>query len=191
MVSRRTRGAGIRISCNTQPERPADHVPKHDGSAGRDLQRILALGIGLGGGRFVHAGLHIHQQLIKLDTGKNAFVDEQADYGLSDIGRYFIAGQLAHIKAMCAILSPLADWLQGFVSQVLSGTLTAPFTTSVLTLLYFRLRAAKEPAAKLRPLRFWLCSPLRGTFACPVFPQFHYLKPWRSWPSVDTAHCHK
>jgi hypothetical protein len=44
------------------------------------------------------------------------------------------------------ILSPVADWLQGFLSQVLSGTLTAPFTTSVLTLLYFRLRAAKEPA---------------------------------------------
>ena len=45
------------------------------------------------------------------------------------------------------ILSPAADWLQGFLSQVISGSLTAPFTTSVLTLLYFRLRAAKEPAA--------------------------------------------
>ncbi len=45
------------------------------------------------------------------------------------------------------ILTPLSDWLQGFVSQVLSGTLTAPFTTSVLTLLYFRLRAVKEPVA--------------------------------------------
>jgi uncharacterized BrkB/YihY/UPF0761 family membrane protein len=44
------------------------------------------------------------------------------------------------------ILSTAADWLQGFLSQVISGTLTAPFTTSVLTLLYFRLRAAKEPA---------------------------------------------
>lgn len=44
------------------------------------------------------------------------------------------------------ILSPVANWLQGFLSQVISGTLTAPFTTSVLTLLYFRLRAAKEPA---------------------------------------------
>jgi hypothetical protein len=44
------------------------------------------------------------------------------------------------------ILSPAADWLQGFLSQVISGTLTAPFTTSVLTLLYFRLRAAKELA---------------------------------------------
>jgi hypothetical protein len=44
------------------------------------------------------------------------------------------------------ILSPATPWLRGFLSQVLSGTLTAPFTTSVLTLLYFRLRGAKEPA---------------------------------------------
>jgi hypothetical protein len=43
------------------------------------------------------------------------------------------------------ILSPLADWLQGFVSQIVSGTLTAPFIAVVLTVLYFRLRAAKEP----------------------------------------------
>jgi hypothetical protein len=46
------------------------------------------------------------------------------------------------------ILSPLADWLQSFISGVVSGTLTAPFIAIVLTLLYFRLRAAKEPAAE-------------------------------------------
>jgi hypothetical protein len=45
------------------------------------------------------------------------------------------------------ILSPLANWLQSFVSQVVSGTLTAPFIAVVLTVLYFRLRGAKEPAA--------------------------------------------
>jgi hypothetical protein len=49
------------------------------------------------------------------------------------------------------ILSPLADWLQSFVSQVISGTLTAPFIAVVLTVLYFRLRAAKEPAAAPAP----------------------------------------
>jgi hypothetical protein len=47
------------------------------------------------------------------------------------------------------ILSPLAEWLESFVSQIVSGTLTAPFIAIVLTLLYFRLRAAKEtPAAE-------------------------------------------
>ena len=50
------------------------------------------------------------------------------------------------------ILTPLADWLQSFLSQFISGTLTAPFTATVLTLVYFRLRAAKEtPAAEPPP----------------------------------------
>lgn len=44
------------------------------------------------------------------------------------------------------ILSPLADWLQGFLSNIVTGTLTAPVFAIVLTLLYFRLKAAKEPA---------------------------------------------
>ena len=44
------------------------------------------------------------------------------------------------------LLSPLADWLQGFLSNIVTGTLTAPVFAIVLTLLYFRLKAAKEPA---------------------------------------------
>ncbi|HTI14034.1 MAG TPA: glutamine synthetase family protein [Dictyobacter sp.] len=55
------------------------------------------------------SGLHIHQQLISLETGKNAFVDEEGEYGLSEIGRGFIAGQLTHAHAMCAILAPLVN----------------------------------------------------------------------------------
>lgn len=55
------------------------------------------------------SGMHTHQQLIEIKTGKNAFVDEQGEYGLSDIGHYFIAGQLAHARAMCAILAPLIN----------------------------------------------------------------------------------
>lgn len=55
------------------------------------------------------SGLHIHQRLLDLDTGKNAFLDEHAEYGLSEIGRYFIAGQLTHARAMCAILAPLVN----------------------------------------------------------------------------------
>jgi glutamine synthetase len=55
------------------------------------------------------SGMHTHQQLIATATGENAFVDEQGEYGLSEIGRYFIAGQLAHARAMCAILAPLVN----------------------------------------------------------------------------------
>lgn len=64
------------------------------------------------------SGMHTHQQLINRATGLNAFVDEQGedDYGLSPIGRYFIAGQLAHARAMCAILSPLVNSYKRLVS---------------------------------------------------------------------------
>ena len=55
------------------------------------------------------SGMHTHQQLISCVTGQNVFVDEHGEYGLSDIGHYFIAGQLAHAHAMCAILAPLVN----------------------------------------------------------------------------------
>lgn len=55
------------------------------------------------------SGLHIHQQLISLENGKNVFVDEHSEYGLSEIGRGFIAGQLAHARSMCAVLAPLVN----------------------------------------------------------------------------------
>ncbi len=55
------------------------------------------------------SGLHTHQQLVRVSTGKNAFLNEQDEYGLSDVGRYFIAGQLAHARAMCALLAPLVN----------------------------------------------------------------------------------
>jgi glutamine synthetase len=57
------------------------------------------------------SGMHTHQQLISHATRRNAFVDENGngEYGLSDVGRYFIAGQLAHARAMCAVLSPLVN----------------------------------------------------------------------------------
>lgn len=55
------------------------------------------------------SGLHIHQQLASLESGKNVFVDEHAEYGLSETARHFIAGQLTHARAMCAILAPLVN----------------------------------------------------------------------------------
>jgi glutamine synthetase len=55
------------------------------------------------------SGLHIHQQLLNIETGKNAFIDEHGEYGLSEIGRCFIAGQLAHARGMCALLAPLVN----------------------------------------------------------------------------------
>jgi hypothetical protein len=44
------------------------------------------------------------------------------------------------------VLLPVADWLRSFLSSVITGTLVTPFVAVVWTLLYFRLRGAKEPA---------------------------------------------
>jgi hypothetical protein len=49
------------------------------------------------------------------------------------------------------VLSPFADWLQNFVSNIVSGTLTAPFIALVWSLLYFRLREVKAAAAEPGP----------------------------------------
>jgi len=62
------------------------------------------------------SGMHIHQSLARVDTGENAFSDPQAPYGLSEIARQFIAGQLAHARGMCAVLAPLVNSYKRLVS---------------------------------------------------------------------------
>lgn len=54
---------------------------------------------------------------------------------------------LAFEIVLSIVLSPLSGWLQSLVSNVVSGTLTAPFIALVWTLLYFRLRDAKSAPA--------------------------------------------
>ncbi|MBC8170820.1 MAG: glutamine synthetase [Anaerolineae bacterium] len=55
------------------------------------------------------SGMHTHQTLHDLQTGKNAFVDTGHEYGMSELARYFLAGQLCHARAMCAVLAPLVN----------------------------------------------------------------------------------
>ena len=55
------------------------------------------------------SGMHVHQSLYDLKTGKNLFHDPSDSYGLSPIARHFIAGLLAHAKGMAAILAPLVN----------------------------------------------------------------------------------
>jgi len=46
------------------------------------------------------------------------------------------------------VLIPFADWIQSFVTELAVGTLATPFAAVAWTILYFRMRAAKEaPAA--------------------------------------------
>jgi hypothetical protein len=59
---------------------------------------------------------------------------------------------LAFEIVLSIVLSPLSDWVESFVSSLVSGVLTSPFIALVWTLLYFRLRAAKsEPAVEPPP----------------------------------------
>jgi hypothetical protein len=62
-----------------------------------------------------------------------------------------ILALLAFEIVLSIVLSPLSDWLQSLVSNVVSGTLTAPFIALVWTLLYFRLLQAKSAAAAPSP----------------------------------------
>ncbi len=48
------------------------------------------------------SGMHVHQSLWK--DGKNVFYDESDEAFISHAMRKFIAGQLKHAKAMCAVL---------------------------------------------------------------------------------------
>jgi glutamine synthetase len=55
------------------------------------------------------SGMHIHQVLHTAHTMANSFTDTNDAYGLSRLGRAFLAGQLAHAPGICAILAPLVN----------------------------------------------------------------------------------
>lgn len=54
------------------------------------------------------SGMHVHQSIFN-NEGKNLFFDPKDDYHLSNLAKYFIQGQLSHIKAMNAILNPTVN----------------------------------------------------------------------------------
>jgi len=54
---------------------------------------------------------------------------------------YIVAGIVLRL-----LLTPLADWLQSFIGDIVVGTILTPFLAVTWTLLYFRLRGAEEPA---------------------------------------------
>lgn len=55
------------------------------------------------------SGMHTHQSLHDFESGFNLFADREGEYGLSEIARFFLAGQLEHARAMCAVLAPLVN----------------------------------------------------------------------------------
>lgn len=71
------------------------------------------------------SGMHVHQSLFKAGTKNNLFFDEKAEYMLSDIAKSYIAGILAHVQGLSAILSPTVNsykrLVPGFEAPVYLG----------------------------------------------------------------------
>ena len=55
------------------------------------------------------SGMHTHQSLHDCNNGENLFADVDHEYHLSELAQQFLAGQLAHARAMSAILAPLVN----------------------------------------------------------------------------------
>jgi glutamine synthetase len=65
---------------------------------------------------FSGSGMHVHQSLFDIKTKRNNFYDENDKYGLSKVAYSFTAGQMKHIKAMCAILCPTVNSYKRLIS---------------------------------------------------------------------------
>jgi len=62
------------------------------------------------------SGMHTHQSLFDIKTKTNAFYDKDHEYNLSKVAYSFIAGQIKHINAMCAVLCPTVNSYKRLVS---------------------------------------------------------------------------
>src|SRR6266496_2325937 len=55
-------------------------------------------------------GCHLHESLLDLESGRNAFaVDDTTPGKLSDLGRWWVGGQLAHLPALTAFFAPTVN----------------------------------------------------------------------------------
>jgi glutamine synthetase len=54
-------------------------------------------------------GTHYHMSLADAGTGRNLFLDESREFGLSDLGRWYMGGILHHARALSALLAPLVN----------------------------------------------------------------------------------
>ncbi len=55
------------------------------------------------------SGMHVHQSFGFIDRPGNAFADEDDPYGLSQVAKHFIAGQLKHARGLCGVIAPLVN----------------------------------------------------------------------------------
>jgi glutamine synthetase len=77
------------------------------------------------------SGFHVHLSL--RESGRPAFADPSGEHGLSDTARHFVAGVLAHMPALVAVLNPTVNAYKriaagGVVSKTVSWGLDNRFT---------------------------------------------------------------
>jgi glutamine synthetase len=65
------------------------------------------------------SGFHLHVSLVDQDE-QNLFGDPDGEHGLSEIGRYAIAGVLAHAPALAAVLNPTINSYKRFGPDTLA-----------------------------------------------------------------------
>jgi glutamine synthetase len=68
------------------------------------------------------SGAHNHIGLLALDGGENVMSDEDDEWGLSPVGRQFIAGQLRHAGSTYALLAPTVNCLKRRRTHTFSPT---------------------------------------------------------------------
>jgi glutamine synthetase len=61
---------------------------------------------------FFSCGWHLHQSLLSRADGSNAFASESAP--LSDLGRHYVAGLLAHALPMAPFAAPTVNGYKRF-----------------------------------------------------------------------------
>lgn len=61
------------------------------------------------------SGYHIHLSLSDPETKKNLFDDPNGEFGMSELMRYFLGGQMAHAKGMSALLAPTINSYKRYV----------------------------------------------------------------------------
>jgi len=54
-------------------------------------------------------GAHLHLSLADGRTGENLFLDASTEFGLSQLGRWFMGGVLHHARALSALVAPIVN----------------------------------------------------------------------------------
>jgi len=60
-------------------------------------------------GNLTGNGAHVHMSLADAASGRNLFLDTPAEFGLSQLGRWFMGGVLRHARGLSALAAPIVN----------------------------------------------------------------------------------